>query len=289
MYQLCTDSGCDLPQSMLDDQHIATIPFHYSVNGELFTDRLDETHANDGVYAQLHEAAQVATTQINVGEYHAFFAPFVAAGVPVLYLGFSGGLSGSLDSARQARALLLEEHPGATITIVDTLGASGGEGLLVLRAAAMQAAGEPIEAVAAWVTEHRRFMHHWVTVDDLDHLVRGGRLPKAAAVIGGALGIKPLLTVDATGRVKVAGKARSRKTALAKLAAAAVAAYDAQPSQTLMLATAGDWAAAETVALAIRDARPAIQLLVRPVSLTIACHTGYGCLAVFGLTETPRA
>ncbi|WP_262315541.1 DegV family protein [Lacticaseibacillus parakribbianus] len=289
MYQLCTDSGCDLPQTLLDDHHVAAIPFHYSVNGTLMTDALGETHESDAVYAKLHAAEAVSTTQINVGEYHAFFAPFVAANVPVLYLGFSGALSGSLDSARQARALLLADHPGAVITIVDTLGASGGEGLLVLRAAALQAAGATLDEVATWVTTHRQFMHHWVTVDDLDHLVRGGRLPKAAAVIGGMLKIKPLLEIDATGRVKLSGKARSRKAALGKLVAAATAAYDADPQQTLMLATAGDWSATAAVATAIRAARPAVRLLIRPVSLTIACHTGYGCMAVFGLTATPRS
>ncbi|WP_164512017.1 DegV family protein [Lacticaseibacillus daqingensis] len=289
MYQILTDSGCDLPQQLLDDHQIQTVPFHYTVNGTLHTDRLGDRQSTDDVYAQLHAAADVSTTQINVGEYEAFFRPFVAAGTPILYIGFCGALSGSLASAQQARELLKEEYPDAQIAIVDSLAASGGEGLLVLNAARQQAAGASLEAVVNWLEAHKRQMNHWVTVDDLDHLARGGRLPRAIAALGTMLNIKPLLSLDASGQIQLAGKVRSRKKALSTLAAKGIAALADDPTQPLIVASAGDWPAADAVAAQIQAAVPDATLILRPVSLTIATHTGYGCVAVFGMTMAARS
>ncbi|WP_179394329.1 DegV family protein [Lacticaseibacillus absianus] len=288
MYQILTDTGCDLPQQLLNDYSLQTVPFHYTVNGALHTDQLGDRHSNDAVYADLHAAAQVSTTQINVGEYVDFFGPFVEAGTPILYIGFCGALSGSLDSARQARTLLKDAHPDAQIAIVDSVAASGGEGLLVLAAAAQQQAGASLEQVVNWLEANKLRMNHWVTVSDLDHLVRGGRLPRAVAALGAVLNIKPMLAIDAQGKVALAGKVRSRKKALATLAAKVNAALDAVPDQQVMVASAGDWPAADEVVALIQAAHPATQVLVRPVSLTIACHTGYGCVAVFAMTPAAR-
>ena len=146
--------------------------------------------------------------------YRRCFEQALKAGEDVLYLCFSSGMSGTLQSANLCAEELREEYPARRLIVLDTLCASVGQAMLVREAARKQQEGLSIDELAAWVEENRLKICHWFTVDSFDHLKHGGRVSAAAAAVGTMLQIKPLLHVDDEGKLRVAEKPRGRKQAI---------------------------------------------------------------------------
>ncbi|WP_461226925.1 DegV family protein [Lacticaseibacillus suihuaensis] len=288
MYQLLTDSACDLPLATLKEKQVGIVSFHFTVGEQELTDDMGATYELEDFYAQIKSGVMPTTAQINIAEYAAFFRPYVAAGTPIAYIGFSSGLSGSLNSARQARELLLEEFPNATIAIVDTLGASAGEGRMVLEAIRLRDSGATLAELTAWFDGNALRLQSWFTVDSLDYLYHGGRVSRTAATLGTLLNIKPLLDVDPAGHLRMVGKIHSRKKSLQALADHLLAALPSDPEQPLLIATSGDWDAANFVKDRILAQAPTANIQVGPIGLTIASHTGFGCVAAFVMGAKDR-
>ena len=135
----------------------------------------------------------------------------------MLYLGFSSGLSGSFNTSCIARDSVMEKYPEGKIICIDSLCASTGEGLLLIKADEKKKQGLSIDELARWITDNRLHLCHVFTVDDLKYLHRGGRVSKTAAIAGSILGIKPLLHVDNEGHLIPVGKIRGRKQSIEKL------------------------------------------------------------------------
>ena len=133
----------------------------------------------------------------------------------------------------------MEEYPEASISIIDTLSASMGQGLLVHLALELRDQGFGYKEIIEWIENNKRRLAHWFTVDDLEHLRRGGRLSGAAAFIGSILSIKPILHVDSEGRLvpvsKVKGRKNSLKSLLEKMQETAV-----NPEQQTIFISHGD-------------------------------------------------
>ncbi|WP_225048183.1 DegV family protein [Lacticaseibacillus kribbianus] len=288
MYQLLTDSACDLPLATLKEKDVGIVSFHFTVGDRELTDDMGASYDLEEFYTQIKAGVMPTTAQINVGEYAAFFRPYVEAGTPIAYIGFSSGLSGSLNSARQARDLLIEEFPDAQIAVVDTLNASAGEGRMVLEAIRLRDSGATLDELAAWFTENAQRVQSWFTVDSLDYLYHGGRVSRTAATLGTLLNIKPLLDVDPEGHLRVVGKIHSRKKSLQALADRLLAALPSDPTQPLLIATSGDWDAANFVKDRILAQAPTANIQVGPIGLTIASHTGFGCVAAFVMGTDKR-
>ena len=151
------------------------------------------------------------TTQVNSEEFLHVFTPLLEAGQDVLYIAFSSGLSGTYQSAVLARKELKQRFPDRRLEVFDSLCASMGEGLLVYHAAKLRQAGKSLDEVLAWLKENVLNVCHWFTVDDLNHLKRGGRVSTATALVGTMLGIKPVLHVDDEGHLIPVSKVRGRK------------------------------------------------------------------------------
>jgi DegV family protein with EDD domain len=170
----------------------------------------------DAYYDHLIAAAELPTTsQPSIGDFLAVYEPLIERGDDVVSIHLSGGISGTVESARQARAALVEQGvEERRIEIVDSVTAAGGQGLIVLGAAAAARAGAGSEAVAARAREARDFTRIWFCVDTLDFLRRGGRIGAARAWIGSTLRIKPILTLEQeitpVERVRTAGRAFER-------------------------------------------------------------------------------
>ncbi|WP_125704075.1 DegV family protein [Lacticaseibacillus daqingensis] len=288
MYQLLTDSACDLPLATLKEKDVGIVSFHFEVEGQQLTDDMGASYDIEQFYAQIKQGVMPNTAQINIGEYVNFFKPYVEAGTPIVYVGFSGGLSGSLSSATQAKAILLEDHPAAVIEVIDTLAASAGEGRLVLEAIRLRDAGTPLAELVAWLNANKLRLQQWFTVDSLDYLYHGGRVSRTAATLGTLLNIKPLLDVDPAGKLRMVGKVRARKKALSALAEKLLEALTSDPTQPLLIATSGDWPAAETVRDLVLAKAPDANIQIGPIGLTIASHTGFGCVAAFVMGAAER-
>lgn len=207
-----TDTTCDLPDEIIKDLGIVTVPLAYEIDGK---------HYNDGaglpikeLYAKMRAGFSTKTSQVTPDAFQEIFTKIIESGKDVLYVGFSSGLSGTFNSARIALDFLSPKYPDAKIRIIDSLCASTGEGLLVYHGAMLKKAGKSIDEVADWLEENKLHLCHLFTVDDLMFLHRGGRVSKTSAIAGSILGIKPVLHVDNEGHLIPVAKVRGRKQSL---------------------------------------------------------------------------
>jgi len=218
MIKLFTDTSANLPVELINSHGIRVLPFAYTVDGIAADYSYDMDFDGQGFYNAMRAGADVKTSLINVGSFIAAFEEVLSAGDEVLYIGMSGGISGTANSAAIAVNELRGQYPQRSIAAIDTYAASLGEGLLVLDAAEMIAAGENFDSIVEATLTKRATLCQYFTVDDLVYLKKGGRLSGTAAFIGNILHIKPLLMGDDTGHIILCGKVRGRKHALSALA-----------------------------------------------------------------------
>ena len=214
-FALMTDSASDLSAQLADELSLTVLPLTVTVDGHNYANYLDEREISaKQLYAMLREGKIATTSAANTGTFIQAFEEHLKQGKDVLYLGFSSGLSSTFSAAATAAQELRERYPERKIYAVDTLCASLGQGLLVYHAAKKAQAGCSIEEVAKFVEDNRLNLCHWFTVDDLNHLRRGGRLSATSAVVGTVLNIKPVLHVDDAGHLVNVSKVRGRKKSI---------------------------------------------------------------------------
>jgi DegV family protein with EDD domain len=211
-FKIVTDSTADLPQAYYDQHRIGCINLSYIIDGVIYGQG-KELDIED-FYAEMRKGKMPTTSQVNPDEAKAKFEEYYKENKNILYLAFSSGLSGTYSSGVIAAEEMRNEHPDINIIVIDTLCASMGEGLIVNKAVKMREQGKSMDEVAAWVGQNKLKVVHALTVDDLNHLHRGGRVSKAAAVIGTMVAMKPQLHVDNDGKLAVIGKTRGRKKSL---------------------------------------------------------------------------
>ena len=167
-------------------------------------------------YDDLRTASDLPTTsQPSIGDFTAAYGPLVTDGRDVVSIHISGGISGTVESARQAAAEVAREHAGRRVEVVDSTVSAGALGLVALAAAGRARAGGDTDAVVAAAGEAIEAMRFWFAVDTLEYLRRGGRIGAAQAWLGGALKIKPILTLD--GQITPIERVRTSKRAFERM------------------------------------------------------------------------
>ena len=218
MIRLFTDTSANLPEELIAAYHITVLPFSYTVNGETVIYPEEKDFDGKIFYEAMRNGADIKTSMVNMTQFTEAFEPCLKAGDSVLYIGMSGGISGTAAAAKMAVEELQEAYPKADIAAIDTLGASLGEGMQVLDAAKMIEKGEPFLKIVMKITLGRRKMHQFFTVDDLNYLRKGGRISSATAFVGNILNIKPILKGNENGEIVLCGKTRGFRKALDALA-----------------------------------------------------------------------
>ena len=215
MVRVMTDNAANLPQELRAQYGITELCLTYTIDGE----PVDVTAPFDGYayYEAMRKGAEVKTSMITPLAAREAMEPVLAAGDDVLYAGLSGGVSGTCWGVSVVAQELQERFPDRDIRVLDTRGASLGEGLIVLEAAHMAQQGADMDAIAARVRELSGKMRQHFMVDDLKFLRKGGRLSGAAALAGTLLQIKPILQGDPEGKIVVLCKERGRKKAMDQL------------------------------------------------------------------------
>lgn len=280
-YQIFTDATADLCPSMLTGlPPVEVIPMEVEIGGRIYHYGPNGDISVREFYEMQRVGKYATTSQINPSTYFEHFEPCLRGGKNILYLCFSSGMSGTIQSAEFCIQELKEKYPDQIILCIDTRCASVGEGFLVREAARKQAEGLSIEELAKWVTAHCLQVCHWFTVDVFDHLRHGGRVSSTAAVVGTALQIKPLLHVDNAGKLAVVEKPRGRKRAITSQLNRMEQGWD-QKSGKLVVIGHGDCPKdAELLKETVHTRFPDAHIYIAEIGPIIGAHTGPGMLAL---------
>ena len=287
-FEIVTDSCSNLKEEMIDEFGLHVLPLTFMVDGEQRQSYLKGRVTDLQEFYTMMRAGKVITTSLpNLAESEALLRGLLESGKDVLYLGFSSGLSGTYEAISLLCGQLAAEFPERRVYTVDTLAASGGEGLLVWYAVQKARAGATIEEVRDWVEENKLHLAHWFTVDDLMFLWRGGRVSKTSAWAGTMLNIKPVMHVDDEGHLIPMEKVRGRKKSLNALVDhMAKTAIEPVSEQTVFI-THGDCIDdANYVADKVRERFGVKNVVINYVDPVIGAHSGPGTMALFYLAES---
>lgn len=213
---LISDSSCDLPQSCLDAYQIETIPYYVSFDGEHYFKEITELSITDFYQRLRAEKVFPKTSLPSINDYYETFKPHIEAGESIICVTLSSYFSGSHNAAVNARELILENYPNAQIEIINSLNATGGEGVLVLEIGRMIKDGLDFETITQTALKLRENARIFFFVETLDYLEHGGRIGKATALLGSMLNVKPIIHLQ-DGELFPSGKVRGTKKALAKV------------------------------------------------------------------------
>ncbi|MEZ2457848.1 DegV family protein [Salinicoccus roseus] len=277
--QLIADSCSDISVEELDRMEIEMIPLKITIDDKDYLDQFDISSTE--VLDAISEGKRPLTSQANPEDFTKVFQKYVERGEPVLYIAFSSELSGTYQSAVIAKDTILDDHPDADITIIDTKAASYGLGLIVERAHGYLESGLSKDEVIAKVEKDVKDIRHFFTVDDLDYLAKGGRLSKGQAFLGGLLNIKPLLHVE-EGKLVPLEKHRGTKKVHSSMVKHLIA---DNVTREVHITQANAEAQAEQLKQKILDGTTITDVRISTIGPTISSHTGNGTVAMFYFNE----
>ena len=277
-FKIITDSCCDLTADMIRELDLGIATLSVEMDGRAY---LEGEMTPVELYNHQRNGKMPKTSAVNPDGWAAAIRPALENGLDALVLAFSSALSTTYQSAVIAAEELREEFPRRKIIVIDSLCAAVGLGLLVHTAAGLRNQGKTLEEVAAWVEEHKLNVCHWVTVEDLMHLKRGGRVSAATAVVGTMLNIKPIIRVDNEGKLENCAKCRGRKAALNHLLDRMAESFDPDLCDTVFVGH-GDCAAdAEYLANSVKERFGVKHVYINYIGAVVGAHTGPGVATVF--------
>ena len=277
-FVIFTDTSADLPEQYIRDNQLGLLSLSFTIGGETYLCS-DMKMTEREFYAKMRAGEAVTTIQVNPDQAEQKFEQVLREDKDILYLAFSSALSGSCNSGAMAARELQQRYPQAKIIVVDTLCASLGEGLLVHKAVQMKQQGLTLEEIARWAEANKLHVCHRFTVDDLNHLHRGGRVSKTTAVVGTLLGIKPVLHVSNEGKLVPTGKVRGRKQSLISLVDSMAKTMGSYENDTVFISHGDCVEDANFVADLIRERLKVRNFLIHFVDPTIGAHSGPGTVA----------
>lgn len=284
-YIISCCSTADLSREHFEKINVKYICFHYELDGVMYSDDLGQTIPFDEFYQKMADGAETKTSQINAGEFEAYFAPFLEDGYDILHVCLSSGITGVINSASIAKSVLEERYPDRKIYIIDSLGASSGYGLIMDTLARMRDEGKSIDELAHFLENHRLNLQHWFFSTDLTFYIKGGRISKTSGAIGSVLNICPLLNVDSQGklvpRFKIRGKKKVIHEIVKKMEEFAENGRDY--SGRCFISQSACYEDARAVADLIEAEFPKLdgKVLINNIGTTIGSHTGPGTVALF--------
>ncbi len=279
-------STADLSKEHFIKRNISYICFHYTLNGKTYPDDLGDTMPIKDFYQELKkDGVEVSTSQVNINEYLDYFTKILESGQDLLHVCLSSGISGSVNSARNAALIAQERFPDRKIYIVDSLAASSGFGLLMDKLADLRDKGMDIDELHQWVEQNKLRVHHWFFSSDLTFFIKGGRISKTAGIFGGLLNICPLMNVDNLGRLiprqKVRGKKNVIKESLHKMKN--FADNRLNYSDKCYISHSDCYEDATMLATLVETTFPNLngKVEINDIGTTIGAHTGPGTVALY--------
>ena len=268
-FVITTENAADLPEEFIQENEIGILSLYYTIDGVTYGpdgERLDV----EEFYAKMRAGALPKTQQVNPDQAIQKFRSYLEQGKDILHLALTSAVSGSYNSAKMAAQELMEEFPERTITVIDTL------------------VGRTLAEAAHWVKENIPHFCLYATVDDLNHLYRGGRVSRTTAFLGSAIGIKPILKLDDTGNLVPIAKVRGRKQsiqALVKYMEEHAGAFLKQNDKVYI--THGDCLEeAQYLAQLVKEKFGIAKAMINHIGPVIGSHAGPGALALSFMGES---
>ncbi len=282
--KIITDSGCDLPKEILDEYGIEFLPMGVVMDEEERLDGIDLKPKQ--LYEGMRNGKAPSTTQVSAKAFLDFFSKLVQNEHSYIYLAFSSQLSGTYQTSKMILDQIKEEHPDFDLEIIDTKCASLGMGLVVYKAAQLAKEGKSKEEILRNINFNMNHVEHIFTVDDLEYLVRGGRVSKTAAFIGGLLNIKPVLDVE-DGKLIPLEKIRGRKKVFKRMIDIMDERGKDLENQLIFISHGDDEKGAMELKSMMEERFGCKNFLINMIGGVIGAHSGPGTQAIFFLNETP--
>ena len=283
-YVIFVDSACDISCDLLNEWGVKYCSLSLAFSGDSREYSDHEIPAGD-FYDKMRAGALPKTSAANMGKFCDAFESIVKDGYDILYLAFSSGLSATCNFAREAAQEIMSQYVGSKITVVDSLCASAGYGLLVKLLVDKKNEGASIDEAANFAENTKLKVCHWFTVDDLKYLKAGGRISATTALLGGMLNIKPVMKMDNNGKLISVSKVRGRKAAL-KAIADLYAETALDKKDGVVFISHGDCIDdANALADMIKENSGATVQITTYVGPVIGSHSGPGTLALFFLAN----
>ncbi len=283
-FEIITDSCANLPREILSKYSIKTASLNCIDEGvckKCFYENENEGINLKELYGKMRNKADISTSLAAPEEFERLFEASAKEGKDILCITVASTLSGTYQSAKIAKDIILIKYPNINIHITDTLNASLGEGLLVLEAAIKREAGEDFSLVVEFCEKEKYNICSWFTFDELYYLKKGGRVSSASAFLGTMLGIKPVMNVTKEGIIIPNSKVRGRKASLETLIKGFGECYNKDENQIIGI-THGDCIdAVEAVKKELTREYGVKNFIVEYMDPVIGAHGGPGAIAVF--------
>jgi len=282
--KLYSDSCSDLPIELAKELKVNIIPLTFTIDGNDYPDDFGKSMTITEFYNRVRKGSMPKTALINTQRYIDIFTKELEKGNDILYLGFSSALSGSFQCSVTASEELKEKFPDRKISVVDSKCASFGEGLFVYLVANKMKEISDFDELYEYAMDLQPSVCHLFTVDDLNHLARGGRASNVSAVVGTALKIKPVLHVDDEGRLVLLNKQRGRIKALKELIRLMKESIYTDTDQTIFISHGDCLDEAQQLGDMIQEEFPNVkQIMYSYIGPVVGAHSGPGTIALFFL------
>ncbi len=278
---ILTDSCCDLPIDFVKENNVEVMPIRVNLKGEDIPDDLGQSINYNVFYDMIRAGEMPSTSQVNAYTFTEAFKKYSSEGYSIIYIGFSSALSGCVNSARIAKEAVEDEIPSADITVIDTKSASMGLGLIVYYAVNMLKDGASKDKIISWIEDNKLKVNHWFTVDDLNHLKRGGRISSTVAIVGTMLNIKPIMHVDDEGMLVPVSKVKGRKKSIKELEEKLKERIVNSEEQTIFISHGDCLSDAEHLKDLILKETKVKDVIINNIGPAVGTHSGPGTLALF--------
>lgn len=283
-YRISCCSTVDMNEKWVKEHELSVAYFHYFVGGTEYRDDFFQSMTPKELYERMLAGEETRTSQVNVGEYEELFRSILKEGEDVLHVSLSSGISGTVNSACIAQEMLKEEFPERKIYVVDSLQASAGYALFVDRLCEERDRGMEIDELYREALELRKRVHAWFFSSDLTFLIRGGRVSRAAGIVGSLLRICPMLHIPMDGTLQPVEKIRGKKRALERQLELLME-YNEQGenyAEKCYICHSEREEDAEYLRSRILErCKKVKEVTISPIGTVIGCHTGPGTVGLF--------
>lgn len=285
-YVILTDMTCDLNPEYFTKNNVERLTLPFEIDGVTYN-KFETLMPYPEFYQTMRDGKMPKTSQVNQYDAAEIFTKYLEEGYDILHLCFSSGVSGSFDGFKPTLAELKEKYPDRKIIVIDSKAGSGALGIMLDKALKQKAAGKSMEEISKWIETNKLKFHHLFMVEDLQHLKRSGRLSKAEAALGQILGVKPILSLDAAGKIDPVAKVRGSKKAYAKMIELTVEEYD-PANNDFIVVSHGDWLEkAKEIGDEISQ-KVGLPIVYCNVNYLIGSHVGPKAMAVFYYSKKSR-